>query len=456
MSLRSPHCTPIPSNSGEPVSIEFIESTGKRRITRRFTVPVAIIATVANLNQVVGPYGTADGAIWAGLSEEVSRPVDGTKVYPLAKLVEVSMLAAPARSPEQAGEDAAKRWVVCVYEETAYVLSDSTDYDAQGAITQRQRTVVLAVGEVLATVLPVPEGFTRVTLPEQISQGRRTWSVTDVRGDGTLSTGDSDDGDDVYRELTTAHPTEPAAPAIGTFASYRKVWSKGYWTLTLRRRLTNAEMGGARVPRRQTARDDGSIVEVASGTETAPTTSLTGDNVYLIESGTLYKAGGVIGYSRTWVKPPADWDYPENVEWVRPGLATITGMPDAVLTLYPPMQRVYPSTVSYTYGELVEAQAPWQAAEWAYLYSSVTDDAGNKRTERQALNGYVGAESWVLSSGSGSWNGLSVVSPSLAELVCATAARPSGITIIESHVRPYLFALDGTRIRERRSVIIDA
>jgi hypothetical protein len=112
--------------------------------------------------------------------------------------------------------------------------------------------------------------------------------------------------------------------------------------------------------------------------------------------------------------------------------------------------------VSYTYGELVEAETPWQADEWAYLYSSVTDADGNKRTERQALNGYVGDESWILSSGSGSWNGLPVVSPSLAELVCATAARPSGITIIESHVRPYLFALDGTRIRERRSVIIDA
>jgi len=68
----------------------------------------------------------------------------------------------------------------------------------------------------------------------------------------------------------------------------------------------------------------------------------------------------------------------------------------------------------------------------------------------------VGAESWVLASGSGSWNGLPVVSPSLAQLVCATTERPSGATIINSRVRPYLCALDGTRIFEKRTEAIEA
>jgi len=343
------------------------------------------LVTPGNLLQAVGPYGTADGATWTGLVK--AKPADGTKVYPAAYLVTAGIVSAPARSAEQGGADAMLRWVEVVYEETAYVLRDALDYDAQGAITQRSRTVVLSVGQVLATECPVPVGFTRVTLPAAMEQGRITWSVVDVRGDGVLNTGNSDDGDDVYVSTTTAYPTEPAAPTIGTYASFQKVWSKGFWALTLRRRLTNAEVGlPLRVNRNQRAREDGSIIEMASASEAAPVTSLTG-SVYLVEEGTTFKSGGVLGYSRTWVKTPADWTLTDNVDWLRPGLATITGMPDAVLTLYPPMQRVYPGTIEFSYSSSDVPDTPWQPEEWAYLYSSVTDEAGNTRTERQALNG---------------------------------------------------------------------
>lgn len=454
MSVRSPLLASLPSNTGEPVSVEFIEGTGKRRVTRRFSMTSGLV-TPGNLLQAVGPYGTADGATWTGLVKP--KPVDGTKVYPEAKLVDARIVSAPARAVEQGGADAMLRWVEVVYEETAYVLSDAVDYDAQGAITQRQRTVVLSVGQDLATVLPVPVGFTRVTIPEQISQGRRTFSVTDVLGDGVLNTGNSDEGEGVYAETTTAHPTEPSAPTLGSYSSYRKVWAKGFWTLTVRRRLTNAEAGTAgRVDRHQRAREDGSIVETASASETAPVTSLTGDNVYLIETGAVFRSGGVIGYSRTWVKTPADWALTDNVEWMRPGLAVMAGSPDVILELYPPMQRTYLGTIEYSYSTLEVPDEKWQPDEWAYYYVAYVDADGNRKSERQALNGYVGDSGFALSSGTGSWNGTPIVAPSVGNVVCATGARPSGTTIIDSRVRPYLCALDGTRIFEKRTEVIEA
>lgn len=442
MSLADSILTPIKGQ----LSVEPIDgATNAKRITRRFTGPGEYLQNSARLLDVIEPYGTADGVSVGAAANRQTPP--GEKVWPDAFLVEVRALPM-ANQPE-------KCLVEKVYEQTPYTTSDTTDYDAEGSITRRQRSVVLSVGQDPDAVVPEPPGFTRTTVSLGTELGRCRYSLTDVRGDGLISTAASDDGEMATLSVTTAYPTEPAAPTAGTYLSYSKTAQAGYWLLTVRTRVNDTGTVD-RVRREQQAREDGSIVETATLTGSVPTTSLTGA-VYLIRSSESTVAAGLKTYGRTWIKPPADWSYVDNVSWTLPGLVELVGTTDVSVRVRPPVQRVYAGTIATSYGTSKTPDVPWQILEacaWQ-VSARVNGDAANDVpgatiSQVQASSGCVGE---FASTGASKYQGMDVSQCAITGSSSPTT-RPTGATLIDSDVKPYLVDLAGVRVFEKRNTTI--
>lgn len=426
MSLASSLLTPLP---GQTV-VEVIDGTAKRRITRRFEVTQELIENSARLLEAVEAYGTADGAF--GGAAKNKRTPGAPEIFPAAFLVELRLVP-DADKPE-------KRIAEKVYEETPYTKDDATQTDAQGAIVSVDKTVVCAVGQSLPAAAA---GYSRVVLGSSRDFGRLVYRVRDVRGEGVVSKGFSEDGQGVIMEdgsFTTM--TAPTDPAPGAFESWKSVAQGGYWLVTYSKAATAQLPAPGRQRREKSAGNDGSMTQsvTESGADPACAHDFgTAQPVLLVGESNFMRQGGIVGRTRRWLRLPPPRNKPAVIPWTKPGVVGFSG---GNITQNPPINTRYAGVVALTWETTPTAVTPWQPVEWAYGVWGGKDAEGNSFSHTQAFEGYL-ADASISITGGGTFCGMDVTTAA-GTILSNPTTRPSGATVVDCDITEYAAGLDGT------------
>lgn len=434
MSLAAAQLTPYPQD-GAPLSVEVIDGTTARRITRRFMAPAELVRE-GQLAQAVEAYGTADGA-YAG-TDATRRTPEARALFPSALLVDVRIVPI---GPETGG----KRFVDKVYEETPYERTTSHTFDAQGAILTADKTVVLAYGQ----TLPAPTaGWSRVVLSSSRDAGRLVYSVRDARGEGDTGKTLNEDGDGVIVESGSyVTMTEPVDPAPGVYDLWRVTPASGYWSVSYAKPAAVQLPAPGRVRRSKVSRGDGSVVETVTqaGTDPACAASDWGTRTVVLTGESEYtRAGGIVGRTRTWLVIPADYTYNDNVIFDMPGLVSYSG--DAV-TVEPGARVPLRGMISESYGPDANSVQPWallSACSWKAHGVITWEDPVTKEKRTGAVAKRIVQEGCVGTfavTNPQTWEGFDVVNMAISG-ASNPAARPSGETVAYSRRELYAVALD--------------
>lgn len=431
MSLAAAQLTPYPQD-GAPLSVEVIDGTTARRITRRFMAPAELVRE-GQLAQAVEAYGTADGA-YAG-TDATRRTPEARALFPSALLVEVRIVPIGQ-------ETGGKRFVDKVYEETPYERTTSHTFDAQGAILTADKTVVLAYGQ----TLPAPTaGWSRVVLSSSRDAGRLVYSVRDARGEGDTGKTLNEDGDGVIVESGSyVTMTEPVDPEPGVYDLWRVTPASGYWSVSYSKPAAVQLPAPGRVRRSKVSRGDGSVVETVTqaGTDPACAASDWGTRTVVLTGESEYtRAGGIVGRTRTWLVIPADYTYNDNVRFLMPGLVELVGTDDVTVKVTPPTSLELRGMISESFGPDANSVSPWNLnAPCTYSVHGVLDVNGSKfvLSESRPCPGCVGT---FAATGATKWGGVNAAPLAIAAS-SDPAARPSGETVAYSRRELYAVALD--------------
>jgi hypothetical protein len=452
MSLAAP-LQPLPSNDGRAFAIEVLAGN-KRRITRRWVAPHHLTDAEVVCPALIEPWGTAD----AGYAGDHARTPEARLVYGAAYLVECRILPKPDRANAEGAPEL--RLLEKVYEETPYTRDASESFDAQGAIAETGFTAVLAVGQSLADLHPVAAGYSRIAVQTGTDAGRVLYAIRDVRGEGELSTGLSEDGEGIIQETgREVHMSLPAKPAPGAYDTWTRTARAGFWEVSWSRPAAAQLAAPGRDRRTRDARSDGSITETVTESGTAPTaaTALTGGTIIQVGETTVKRPGGILTVTKHWLKLPADRSQSMLVEWLQPGVASIGGTlgsaGDAYLKITAPVRRRLVGTLAVTYGTGLTVDLPWQITDGFYFQIGGTlarADGEQVPVGREESHPNVVGDCSITSTSIGKWNGLDIVI--LAGSGSSTPATlPAGEFVVESSVSPYAASLAGGLYFEKRT-----
>lgn len=454
MSLAAGLLAPIPGQ----VTVEVIDGTNSKRITRRFDGPVLLLENSSRLAEAVEPYGTADGlAVGAAATRRVPQ---AEKVWGAAYLVEVR--AVPKVDGTGRGNPELCL-VEKVYEETPYTRDEATQTDAQGAILSADRTVVCAVGQ---SVPAAADGYARVLLGSSRDFGRMVYRVRDVRGDGVISKGFTEGSDGIIDETGSyTTMTEPTDPVPGAFESWIKTAEAGYWRVNYSGVAATQLPAPGRVRRTLDARADGSVAEsVTEAGENPSCNPISTGTVIQVGMAEFTRQGGIVGRTKHWLKIPTDREQAAQVGWRKPGRVEVAGTigsgGSAFVRVVPGVERLYAGTRTYNYGTSLAVELPWQPEAWAtWTVGGVLAQPDGSTVpvgDAGEAAGCLTAMSLATVGAGGKFNGLDIVTLTIDSYSDPTTA-PTGSQITGGgDVRPYAASTAGViyfeRITERANV----
>jgi hypothetical protein len=208
------------------------------------------------------------------------------------------------------------------------------------------------------------------------------------------------------------------------------------------------EVAGDTVNVSTQVRVDGSIVYGISQigtTQTTPAYPGTGTG-YLVDTG--YDRGSAFYTNRaTYIKLPANYDFPKTVRFTVPGLATAANPP----TFIPPITRTLSATVYVSFSTTKNADVPYTVTNYASLSVNFKRKDNDLQVSKiEALDGYLGSSSAVGSNTT--FAGIDVYTYAVTVSGSTPTARPTGVTILETDCEKYLTDTSGTTVWRNTSV----
>ena len=196
------------------------------------------------------------------------------------------------------------------------------------------------------------------------------------------------------------------------------------------------------------AREDGSVVyaiSVVSPTQATPAYPGSGTG-YLVDD-SYERNNGFYTNKATYIKLPADYNYPKQVSFTVPGLLTAANPP----VLSPPVNRNLMGTAYVTYSTSQTTDVPYTVTSYAILSIAYTRaDDGKAYGEVKGYDGYLGSSSY--SAINTNLNGVLCTTIAISVYNSVPTGLPSGVTVLGVDCEKYLTTTTGTTIWRNVSV----
>jgi len=339
---------------------------------------------------------------------------------------------------------------------TEYI--ESSDSGATG-ITRVTIRALTTLGASDPTTTP-GSGFVEVTVSNNAVDGYLVWNAVWAKGTGIVTKEVSTKNSGnliIYRqsELNASgsySPTAPSATIGGTvtlvsqekrnangYFIYNSVWAEGFGTVDSVTR----------------GREDGSIaytittVTATATTPAAPAGLTAGVTAFLVELSNNTSDGYYVNRA-IYIKPPANFTVPVQIEFRKPGLVTAGNPPSIV----PPVTLDLMGTNTVTFATTKTSATPYKISSFAQLSENFTrSDTGLADSQVKELPGYLGSSSFTGSNIT--YRGIPVSAVASSVSGSNPTSQPTGTQTTHVRCTEYLTDINGTRLWKNEVVTAD-
>lgn len=253
----------------------------------------------------------------------------------------------------------------------------------------------------------------------------------------------------IYRKVALGTAPSAPSPTIAGTVTLTQDDSRDESGVTIYDRTWTEGVGI--ISTRTNAREDGSIVyDVVTVSAAASTPSYPGDGTGYLTRLDQVERDGFWENNATYIKPPANFTRPVQVEFRKPGLATAANPP----TVIPPVTLDLMGTETVTFSTSKTTDVPYKISAYASLFESYTrSEDGLQFSKVDPLPGYLGSSS--TSGTNTTYRNIEVDAFSVSVAGSTPTALPTGEKILAVRCDKYLTATDGTTLWRNAVVTAD-